>query len=221
MKTLIKKSLSKKLGFLSLLLFCSLGVVAQKKGVDLVDIKEYTDPDIRIVHPELTQEDLQQFKISTEEKVTELQEYITRIGDKKTTDEDYKKTLKLAVALFTNEASFQVSSVNRKKIAIYRPIKDYFTHLRSLQYDQVKISFYDLAFIGDFEQGTDGIYYATAIIFQEFEGKTKETIRYKDRTKKKISVKLEYLQNQITKKWHWAILFDDVEVVGEPETPKE
>ncbi|GAB3169336.1 hypothetical protein [Telluribacter humicola] len=127
--------------------------------------------------PDLNKERLAEFKILTEQRVNDLQEYITQIGNKSLPIEQRQIAIDLAVDLFEKDYEvngkrrspyIQVSRRNGMVEAI--PVRAYFNNLLGVKFDKVEITYYDAAAVSDFEKGTDGNYHATATYFQQFKG---------------------------------------------------
>ncbi len=162
---------------------------------------------------ELTDEELKAFKQTTRDKISELETCIKIIGDKKYSSIKKKKSIETALKLFIPDAKMQVSSLRNGRVSVNTfPMETYFMRLKSLPYSKVKISFYDLAYISDFQKGADGKYYATAFIFQKFEGFYGDNLSYEDKTQKTIDITLELREDPFFKKKRWVILLGDVKV---------
>ena len=160
----------------------------------------------------LNEEELKNFKEAVRRKVKELEILIKKIGSKETDQKTAHKSIKAASDLFNEEASIQVSNKSKDKVKIFQPVDQYFWDLRALKYSDVEITFYDVAMISDFERGTDGSYYCTAIIYQHFKGSIGDDLVYEDKTEKRVNIKIEQKKNPFG--WNWSVLLDDVEVVN-------
>lgn len=146
--------------------------------------------------PELNNERLAEFKILTEQRVNDLQEYISQIGNKDLPIEQRQIAIDLAVDLFEKDyvvngkrrsPYIQVSRRNGTIEAI--PVRAYFNNLLGVKFDKVEITYYDAAAVSDFEKGTDGNYHATATYFQQFKGfDTNGKMIYGSRDRKDIRV---------------------------------
>ena len=64
-----------------------------------------------------------------------------------------------------------VSSLRRKKVRYYK-VRDYFERLMQLNYDKVKIEWYNIQYISDLVKQPDGRYVGVITIYQKFEGTT-------------------------------------------------
>jgi len=84
----------------------------------------------------------------------------------------------------------------------------------ALNYDKVTISWFNIQYISDLEKMPDGRWVGVITIYQRFEGTTKEGLKYKDTTKKDITVYVERKQTQISGRTigFWDVLLGDVRV---------
>lgn len=200
------KSLFRKYGVINIVLLIILLSVsettnAQSKNLDVVD--EF----------DLTKEELDAFKITTVNKVQELENCISIIGSKSQAEDNRNKAINAALKLFIPDAKMQVSVLKSRKTTVNTySMRTYLYRLKSLPYSKVEITFYDLAYISDFQPGADGKYYATAVIFQEFKGFTGDNISYTDSTKKTIDVVVELREDPFFKVKRWTILLGDIKV---------
>jgi hypothetical protein len=160
---------------------------------------------------ELSPAELEDFKVSVENKINELQNSIKIIGNKQESDETRNKAVKLALKLFIPKATMQISSKSGAPKSYL--MEDYFFRLMSLPYTKVEINFYDLAYISNFYKGEDGNYHATATIFQEFKGYNGDNVAYTDRTSKTIDILLEYVEDQFFKIKRWIVKLGNIKVL--------
>ena len=147
------------------------------------------------------------------EKVKDLSKYISIIGDKETQWSEANRVIDRALELFDDGAQMGVSSLNSDKIRYYT-IKKYFNRLMALNYDKVKIEWFNIQYISDLERQPDGRYVGVITIYQRFEGVTKEGTKYVDTTKKDITVYVERKQTQIGGRLigFWDVLLGDIRV---------
>lgn len=124
------------------------------------------------------------------EKVRDLSKYIAIIGNKKTPFSEASRVMDRAEELFTPDSEMGVSSLNRKEINYYK-VRKYFERLMALNYDRVTISWYDIHYISDLERQPDGKYVGVVTIYQKFEGVSDDGMKYKDTTKKDITIYVE------------------------------
>ena len=148
------------------------------------------------------------------EKIRDLGKYISIIGNKKTPFSEAKRVIDRTLELFVEEAQMGVSSLSRKEV-IYYAIREYLERLMLLNYDKVKIEWFNIQYISDLELQPDGRYVGVITIFQRFEGTSDDGLIYKDVTKKDITVYVERKQTQIGGKLigFWDVLLGDIRVV--------
>jgi hypothetical protein len=147
------------------------------------------------------------------EKVRDLSKYITIIGNKKTPFSEATRVMDRAEELFSPESEMGVSSVNSKEVNYYK-VRKYFERLMALNYDRVTISWYDIHYISDLELQPDGRYVGVVTIYQRFEGVSDDGMKYKDTTKKDITIYVERKKTQIQGKTieFWDVLLGDIRV---------
>jgi len=147
------------------------------------------------------------------EKIRDLEKYISIIGSKETPAAEAKRVIERASELFMPESEMGVSRLGTNDINYY-PVKEYFQRLMALNYDKVTISWFDIQYISDLELMPDGRWVGVITIYQKFEGTTKEGLKYKDTTKKDITVYVERKETQINGRTigFWDVLLGDVRV---------
>ncbi len=148
------------------------------------------------------------------EKIRDLGKYISIIGNKQTPFSEAKRVIDRTLELFVEEAQMGVSSLSREEV-IYYAIREYLERLMLLNYDKVKIEWFNIQYISDLELQPDGRYVGVITIFQRFEGTSDDGLIYKDVTKKDITVYVERKQTQIGGKLigFWDVLLGDIRVV--------
>lgn len=148
------------------------------------------------------------------EKVRDLSKYISIIGDKKTPWSEANRVIDRTLELFADGAQMGVSSLNQPEVKYYG-IRAYLERLMALNYDQVKIEWFNIEYISDLEKQPDGRYVGVITIYQRFEGRTGDKLKYVDTTKKDITVYVERKQTQIGGRiiGFWDVLLGDVRVV--------
>jgi hypothetical protein len=84
----------------------------------------------------------------------------------------------------------------------------------ALNYDKVKISWFNIQYISDLERQPDGKYVGVITIYQRFEGTREDGMKYMDTTKKDITVFVERKQTQIGGRLigFWDVLLGDIRV---------
>jgi hypothetical protein len=147
------------------------------------------------------------------EKVRDLSKYIAIIGSKKTPFSEAQRVMDRAEELFSPDSEMGVSSLNRKEIAYYK-VRKYFERLMALNYDRVTISWYDIHYISDLERQPDGRYVGVVTIYQKFEGAGDDGMKYKDTTKKDITIYVERKKTQIQGRTieFWDVMLGDIRV---------
>ncbi|MFZ6009898.1 MAG: hypothetical protein ACOYXT_06065 [Bacteroidota bacterium] len=147
------------------------------------------------------------------EKVRDLSKYISIIGNKKTAFSEATRVMDRAEELFAPGSEMGVSSLNRKEVNYYK-VRQYFERLMALNYDRVKIQWYDIHYISDLERQPDGRYVGVVTIYQRFEGESDDGLKYKDTTKKDITIYVERKKTQIAGRTieFWDVLLGDIRV---------
>jgi hypothetical protein len=147
------------------------------------------------------------------EKVRDLSKYISIIGNKKTPFSEATRVMDRAEELFAPDSEMGVSSLNRKEINYYK-VRKYFERLMALNYDRVTISWYDIHYISDLERQPDGRYVGVVTIYQRFEGESDDGLKYKDTTKKDITIYVERKKTQIQGRTieFWDVMLGDIRV---------
>lgn len=147
------------------------------------------------------------------EKVRDLSKYVSIIGNKKTPFSEATRVMDRAEELFSPGSEMGVSSLNRKEVNYYK-VRKYFERLMALNYDQVSITWYDIHYISDLERQPDGKYVGIVTVYQKFEGTSDDGLKYKDTTKKDITIYVERKKTQIAGKIieFWDVLLGDIRV---------
>jgi len=148
------------------------------------------------------------------EKVRDLSKYIAIIGNKQTPFSEATRVMDRAEELFAPGSEMGVSSLNRKEVNYYK-VRQYFERLMALNYDRVSIQWYDIHYISDLERQPDGRYVGVVTIYQRFEGTGSDGLmKYKDTTKKDITIYVERKKTQIAGRTveFWDVLLGDIRV---------
>lgn len=147
------------------------------------------------------------------EKVRDLGKYISIIGNKNTPFSEANRVIDRASELFAEGSEIGVSSINRPDIEFYK-VREYFRHLMALNYDNVTIKWYDIQYVSDLELQPDGRYVGIITIYQRFEGSSFDGLKYKDTTKKDITIFVERKKTQISGRMidFWDVLLGDIRV---------
>ena len=147
------------------------------------------------------------------EKVRDLSKYISIIGSKDTPWSEANRVIERAMELFMEGSEMGVSSLRTDEVEYY-PVRKYFERLMLLNYDYVTIDWYDIQYISDLEKQPDGTYVGVITIYQRFEGRDEEGLKYKDTTKKDITVYVKRKQTQINGRLigFWDVMLGDIRV---------
>jgi len=147
------------------------------------------------------------------EKVRDLSKYIAIIGNKKTPFSEASRVMDRAEELFAPDSEMGVSSLNRKEVNYYK-VRKYFERLMALNYDRVTISWYDIHYISDLVRQPDGKYVGVVTIYQKFEGVSDDGLKYRDTTKKDITIYVERKKTQISGRTieFWDVMLGDIRV---------
>ena len=147
------------------------------------------------------------------EKVRDLSKYISIIGNKKTAFSEAGRVMDRAEELFAPDSEMGVSSITTKEVNYYK-VRQYFERLMALNYDRVSIQWYDIHYISDLERQPDGKYVGVVTIYQRFEGESDDGLKYKDTTKKDITIYVERKKTQIAGRTveFWDVLLGDIRV---------
>ncbi len=147
------------------------------------------------------------------EKVRDLSKYISIIGNKKTPYSEATRVMDRAEELFIPGSEMGVSSLTTKDVNYYK-VRKYFERLMALNYDRVNIKWYDIHYISDLERQPDGKYVGVVTIYQRFEGESDDGLKYKDTTKKDITIYVERKKTQIAGRTieFWDVLLGDIRV---------
>src|SRR6188474_3909671 len=147
------------------------------------------------------------------EKVRDLSKYISIIGNKKTAFSEANRVMDRAEELFSPGSEMGVSSLEKKDVTYYK-VRKYFERLMALNYDRVTIQWYDIHYISDLERQPDGRYVGVVTVYQRFEGTSDDGLKYKDTTKKDITIYVERKKTQISGRTveFWDVMLGDIRV---------
>ncbi len=147
------------------------------------------------------------------EKVKDLGKYIQIIGNKETPFTEAQRVIERAEELFAPDSEMGVSSLSSNEVSYYK-VRAYFERLMALNYEKVKIEWYDIHYISDLEPQPDGKYVGVITIYQRFEGYGKDGLTYKDTTKKDITIYVEKKKTQIAGRTieFWDVMLGDIRV---------
>jgi hypothetical protein len=147
------------------------------------------------------------------EKVRDLSKYISIIGNKKTQYSEATRVMDRVDELFAPGSDIGVSALGKKEVTYYK-VRKYLEHLMALNYDHVTIKWYNIHYISDLERQPDGRYVGVITIYQRFEGESESGLKYKDTTKKDITIYVDRKKTQIQGKLveFWDVLLGDIRV---------
>lgn len=148
------------------------------------------------------------------EKVKDLSKYISIIGKKDTQFSEAQRVMDRAEELFAEGSEMGVSSLEREEVNYYK-VREYFERLMALNYDKVKIQWYDIHYVSDLEQQPDGTFVGVITVYQRFEGTSKDgSLQYKDTTKKDITIFVKRKETQIAGRIieFWDVMLGDIRV---------
>lgn len=147
------------------------------------------------------------------EKVRDLSKYISIIGNKGTAYSEATRVMDRAEELFAPGSEMGVSSLTSQEVNYYK-VRKYFERLIALNYDRVTIKWYDIHYISDLERQPDGRYVGVITVYQRFEGETADGLKYKDTTKKDITIYVERKKTQIQGRTieFWDVMLGDIRV---------
>ncbi|MEO9966503.1 MAG: hypothetical protein ABJF11_11975 [Reichenbachiella sp.] len=148
------------------------------------------------------------------EKVRDLSKYISIIGDKETQFSEAQRVMDRAEELFATDSEMGVSSLSKEEVTYYK-VREYFERLMALNYDKVKIEWYDIHYVSDLEQQPDGTFVGVITIYQRFEGSSNDgSLNYKDTTKKDITIYVKKKETQIAGRIieFWDVMLGDIRV---------
>ncbi len=161
----------------------------------------------------LSNTELGAFKMLASQKVNELENYISTVGDKDENEILRDLAIKNAMKLFIDTAIIEVSKVvNGKVVRVTRmPVRQYFFRLKALPYKKVNITYYDVAYIRDYQKSDNGNYVAQATIFQQFEGLDGQgRLRYRDKQAKNVTILLTDLMDEFYTDHRWTLRLGDI-----------
>lgn len=160
----------------------------------------------------LNPDQINAFKDYTRQKVEEFQQHIVIVGDNEQPMELRNMAEQEVLKLFYKGAEMEISNIkpDGNVEIVSRPIEKYIARLKALPFTRIVIKFYDIAYITDFIRGTDGKYYSTATIIQQFTGFTGDKIQYTDVTKKEIEIIIDLVEDKFFKEKHWKIFLGNI-----------
>jgi hypothetical protein len=161
---------------------------------------------------ELNADQIAALKEYTRQKVEEFQQHLIIIGDNEQPIDLRNMAEKEVLKLFYKGAQIEISTIKAdgKVDVVARPIEKYIARLKALPFTRVVIKFYDIAYVTDFIKGSDGKYYSTATIIQQFTGFVGDNIQYTDITKKEIEIIVDLVEDKFFNEKHWKIFLGNI-----------
>lgn len=176
---------------------------------------------------DLTQEELDAFKVQCQERIDAFQLGLEIIADKKqeaSIKQHYINTLPdmfMGAGETWTDTRGQRHPAVKMQIAVIRynetidtydkPLKAYLSDLRNLNWTSVKITKAKTCRISNFYKVSENQYEATATFFQYFEGERGEVSIYRDFTQKEVRVYISKVEDgQLGT--YWDLKFGDINV---------
>lgn len=172
----------------------------------------------------LTIEEQEAFKAQCEERIDSFQEGLQIIADKEQPSDIKNHYIKTLPDMFLGKGDpwvdsenvkhkaviMQVSSLNRSN-PLNVPLKEYLNKLRTLRYTYVEITKAKICRISNFYQVNDNLYMGTCTFYQCFNGKSGETVVYRDKTQKDVDVYIQRVEDG-SLGTYWDMKFGDINV---------
>jgi len=134
-------------------------------------------------------EELASFQAKGMLKVNTFSNYLGKIGNKKTTQNEGLAAINNAMKLFYGDTYVQVSST-KSDVKSKHPTRTYLERVRALKYDQVEIEWAECQYASNLRKAPDGNYYGYIKFRQRFKGIRDNKVVYEDITDKTIAVVL-------------------------------
>ena len=199
-----------------LLISTSLGCFSQKKN-------------------DLSQEELEAFKVQCQERIDAFQMGLEIIADKRQNAEIKDHYIKTIPEMFMGNGEpwtdnnggkhdavkMQVSSLSNGKITTSNiPLKQYLNRLRNLPYTNVEIKKAKTCLISNLYKVSDNLYMGTCTFFQYFTGQSGEVLVYRDYTQKDVDVYIQRIEDG-SLGTYWDMKFGDINVSETKKMPIE
>lgn len=205
----------KKVFMILLLISTSLGCFSQKTN-------------------DLSQEELEAFKVQCQERIDAFQMGLEIIADKRQDAEIKDHYIKTIPEMFMGNGEpwtdnnggkhdavkMQVSSLSNGKITTSNiPLKQYLNRLRNLQYTNVEIKKAKTCLISNLYKVSDNLYMGTCTFFQYFTGQSGEVLVYRDYTQKDVDVYIQRIEDG-SLGTYWDMKFGDINVSETKRMPE-
>lgn len=173
---------------------------------------------------DLTQDELNAFKVQCQERVDAFQMGLEIIADKRQDSEIKKHYIKTIPEMFMGNGEpwvdknggrhdavkMQVSSFKNGKTTDI-PLKEYLPRLRNLPYTYVEIKKAKTCMISNLYKVSDNLYMGTCTFFQYFTGQSGEVLVYRDYTQKDVDVYIQRVDDGSLGSY-WDMKFGDINV---------
>ena len=205
----------KKVFMILLLISTSLGCFSQKTN-------------------DLSQEELEAFKVQCQERIDAFQMGLEIIADKRQDAEIKDHYIKTIPEMFMGNGEpwtdnnggkhdavkMQVSSLSNGKITTSNiPLKQYLNRLRNLPYTDVEIKKAKTCLISNLYKVSDNLYMGTCTFFQYFTGQSGEVLVYRDYTQKDVDVYIQRIEDG-SLGTYWDMKFGDINVSETKRMPE-
>ena len=161
-----------------------------------------------------TADELASFQAKGMLKVNTFSNYLGKIGNKKTTQNEGLAAINNAMKLFYGDTYVQVSST-KSDVKSKHPTKTYLERVRALKYDQVEIEWAECQYASNLRKAPDGNYYGYIKFRQRFKGIRDNKVVYEDITDKTIAVVLRAYDKAVEgeKVENFDIFLGDIDVL--------
>ena len=183
---------------------------------------------------DLSQEELEAFKIQCQERIDAFQMGLEIIADKRQNSEIKNHYIKTIPEMFMGNGEpwtdnnggkhdavkMQVSSLSNGKIRTTNiPLKEYLNRLRNLPYTSVEIKKAKTCLISNLYKVSDNLYMGTCTFFQYFTGQSGEVLVYRDYTQKDVDVYIQRIEDG-SLGTYWDMKFGDINVSETKRMPE-
>lgn len=173
---------------------------------------------------DLTNEELEAFKVQCQERVDAFQIGLEIIADKRQNSEIKTHYIKTIPDMFMGKGEpwtdqsgnkhdavkMQVSSHATGRVTNI-PLKNYLIRLRDLPYTTVEIKKAKTCMISNLYKVSDNMYMGTCTFFQYFTGQSGEVHVYRDYTQKDVDVYIQRIEDGALG-FYWDMKFGDINV---------
>lgn len=183
---------------------------------------------------DLSQEELEAFKVQCQERIDAFQMGLEIIADKRQSSEIKNHYTKTIPEMFMGNGEpwtdnnggkhdavkMQVSSLSNGKIRTNDiPLKLYLNRLRNLPYTYVEIKKAKTCLISNLYKVSDNLYMGTCTFFQYFTGQSGDVRVYRDYTQKDVDVYIQRIEDG-SLGTYWDMKFGDINVSETKRMPE-